>query len=707
MSNTASEMTAIIERPLPVTASPTLSEQESAFQPALYLRRHPKLAIAVALATLLLGTAALKLSGMLTPIYSASSVVYVSPVFPHELNTDDREYDRSYDAFIEQQTVEATRYDALKETIQKNQSFWMLPQENIDNAVVRLQKQLKVAQVGHSYQLTITLQSKNPKGLPEFVNDITRGYLESARNNELYGIQDRITTLTAAQKTISAQLAQDLNEQSGLMSNLGMVSFNPKTDANPYDEKLNKLREQLSEAQEKLAEANAQVHAFNDARTKGGTAAINDVAATQVNLDPSITSMKTQLTTRREQLVLQMNGLTTENPLYQQSQKELNFIDQKLDELQKSSSDTLANHLRQKMLADRQQAQELEAQLNSTMSHTQAAAVSATPKLQRAETLSDEITRLQGEYDAIDTRIKNLMLDNASPGSEHIVTWALPPGAPSLKKTAILGVGLVFFSLFAGFAAAAFATISETNIYSSSDIRTIVGFPPIGLLLDEADFPTAFGKDQMLRLMGGIDKAHRSGARTFLFSSAGKGRPRDIVIGLGEELALNGLSSLVILVRTTNAKDDAAVSTVESWEKKSSAAAHVSLTAGSSLLAQRKEFGVGPAAGRSAAADELRVIAASPHEITEILRRNRDAFDIIMVAAEPILASAYTEHLARHTDATVLVVESGKVTKKQLVRAARVLERIKIAGVAVVLSEIREKRAEDEILQSVREYAQV
>jgi hypothetical protein len=705
MQNTASEMTAIIERPLPVTASPALSEQESAFQPAMYLRRHYRLAIAVCLATLLLGGVALKLSGMLEPAYSATSVVYVSPTFPHELNTEDREYDRSYDAFIEQQTVEATRYEALKNTIEQHPGFWMLPQENIDNAVLRLQKQLKVAQMGHSYQLSITLQAKNPKGLPEFVNDLTREYLESARNNELYGIQDRIKTLSVEQKRVADDLQQDMKEQSGLMNELGMVRFNPKSDSNPYDEKLSSLREQLSVAQEKLAEANAQVHAFNDAGTKGGAPAINDLAAAQLSLDPSITSMETQLTTRREQLVLQMNGLTKENPLYQQSQKELNFIDQKRDELQKDATSTIANHLRQKMLADRQQAQELEAQLNSAMSHTQSAAVAATPKLQRAEVLSAEIARLQGEYDAIDARIKNLMLDNASPGSEHIVTWALPPGPPSLKKTEILGFGVLLFSLMAGFAAAALATISEPNIYSSSDIRAIVGFPPIGLLLDDTDFPSAAGKDQMIRLMGGIDKAHRSGVRTFLFTSAGKGRPREIVIGLGEELAANGVSSLVILVRGTNAREDAAAAAAELWERKS-AAVRASLTGGAAVVSQRKELGVGTSIGRASVADDLRVVAAASNEIVEILRRNRDAYDVIMVAGEPILASAYSEYLARYTDATVLVAESGKVTKKQLVRAARILERIKVAGVAVVLSEIREKQAEDDLIESVREYAQ-
>jgi Mrp family chromosome partitioning ATPase len=56
------------------------------------------------------------------------------------------------------------------------------------------------------------------------------------------------------------------------------------------------------------------------------------------------------------------------------------------------------------------------------------------------------------------------------------------------------------------------------------------------------------------------------------------------------------------------------------------------------------------------------------------------------------LISAETEYLARFADVTILIAEAGKTTKAQLVRAARLLERVQIPGMAAVINKIAYKR---------------
>jgi Mrp family chromosome partitioning ATPase len=63
-------------------------------------------------------------------------------------------------------------------------------------------------------------------------------------------------------------------------------------------------------------------------------------------------------------------------------------------------------------------------------------------------------------------------------------------------------------------------------------------------------------------------------------------------------------------------------------------------------------------------------------------------FDIVLVDAAPILISAETEYLARFADVTILIAESGKTTKVQLTRAARLLERLQIPGMSVIINKI-------------------
>jgi hypothetical protein len=63
-------------------------------------------------------------------------------------------------------------------------------------------------------------------------------------------------------------------------------------------------------------------------------------------------------------------------------------------------------------------------------------------------------------------------------------------------------------------------------------------------------------------------------------------------------------------------------------------------------------------------------------------------FDIVLVDASPILISAETEYLARFADVTILIAEAGKTTKVQLTRAARLLERLQIPGMAVIINKI-------------------
>jgi Mrp family chromosome partitioning ATPase len=79
---------------------------------------------------------------------------------------------------------------------------------------------------------------------------------------------------------------------------------------------------------------------------------------------------------------------------------------------------------------------------------------------------------------------------------------------------------------------------------------------------------------------------------------------------------------------------------------------------------------------------------------------------VVLIDANPLPISAHTEYLARVSDATVLVVKSSTTTKQELERAAQLLERLNVAGVAVVLNKISLERADRALKKELRSYQQ-
>jgi CO dehydrogenase nickel-insertion accessory protein CooC1 len=79
---------------------------------------------------------------------------------------------------------------------------------------------------------------------------------------------------------------------------------------------------------------------------------------------------------------------------------------------------------------------------------------------------------------------------------------------------------------------------------------------------------------------------------------------------------------------------------------------------------------------------------------------------VVLIDAVPLPISAYTEYLARGVDATVLIVSFSRTTKQELERAAQLLERLEVNGVAVILNKMSLGRADRVLKGEFRTYEQ-
>ena len=92
-----------------------------------------------------------------------------------------------------------------------------------------------------------------------------------------------------------------------------------------------------------------------------------------------------------------------------------------------------------------------------------------------------------------------------------------------------------------------------------------------------------------------------------------------------------------------------------------------------------------PSAPASLDATRLSVLAASSSRRFQAITSE---YDIVLIDAAPVLLSAETEYLARMADVTILLSEAGKTKKAWLTRAARLLERLGVAGAASIVNKV-------------------
>lgn len=662
-------------------------------QPIELLRRNAKLAAGVALTVGLLG--ALVLHNRMKPSYESTAIVYVSPIFPTALG-DSHDHDRQYDSFLEQQITAATRYETLQKAVKKLPEAWpkLFPGETEQNQILRLQKALKVEQVGHSYEVSLTLEGDRPATLADFVNAITDQYLADARDEEVFGHDRTLTTLKQDKDDLDRQLAAAMQKQNDLLQNVGMAHYDPTGGANPYDDTLTKLREQYSEAHQKALEADAEFRSLGTENNPSNN--LLQSAQEEVNLDGSVSTTKLQLTSKKASNLAAMTGLKPANPDYQRMLADNAEIDQKLDQINREALRKATTHIQQRAAAAKIRATGMENQLASEIAKTTSQATSARPRLQQSQILSSEVDRLLAREGVVEKRLQDIALEGDSPGSVRLFSAALPPGGPVKRKTAIAYAALLIACLGAGFAAAFISDAVDPYIYTSRDIRKVIGFPPIGLLLSQAEFSPDIQREYFLRLAGGLDQAHRrTGARTFVFPSVGGGKSSAIVERLGAELANNGLRVLVVNILRPGQQKTAP-------QPPLSAPATPEVSVGNPRLLTVTDSA--SSLSTEVDKDPYRVIALPAGEVSELLRRSRSYYNTILVAADPLFTSAYTEHFARTADGTVLIVDSGETRKDELVRAARLLERLKISGIAIVLNGITEKRAEDDVVKAIADY---
>jgi succinoglycan biosynthesis transport protein ExoP len=657
------------------------------------LRQHPVASLLVALLILGVGLAVI---AQHKPTYMAASIIYVSPTFPKTL-VSDSEQERPYESFIQEHVHAISRYDILAEAIHRMPpGMWQYPGETERSAVQRLQGALTVMRVGQTYQVGIGVEGSRPEHLAEIVNTVTTVYIEKAKSEEFYGRDDRLASLKDEQTRIQNDTDSLLQEQDKITKALGVAVFNDK-GSSVLDSENAKIQSDLTAAHEQRIQAEAQIEALNHGDTNAPNSALNAAADEIIAGDSQLDALKKSLSQHRADLVDKLNGMTENHPERKQTEQQLAQIDKAIQDLQTDLRRKAAAHLQQKLHTQLNQAQILESKLNGDLQHGTRQATDTSPKIQRASEIQAELERLRARYSAVDERISNLELESSSPGSVHLFSPAMTPLGPQKSKVAILLMAIFPLSIFAGVLTAIVLDLLDPHIYTASDVEAVLGFAPIGMLFDDREVTQIVFDECALRLAAGVDHAARlAGARTFVMTGVNSGAgTTSIIENLGSMLAKLGRKTLVI-DPSGNSEPVAFV------------------TLGTDLQKRPVRFPDG-STGSTSSTTELQKVKPGNQQLParisplrgivfESFQNISSEYDIVLIDAAPILISAETEYLARMADVTVLISEAGKTKKAWLTRAARLLERLGVAGAAAVVNKVHPARIEEALKDDLREF---
>jgi uncharacterized protein involved in exopolysaccharide biosynthesis len=630
------------------------------------------------------------------PSYVAASTIYVSPT-PIKTLVEDRELERPYDSYIQETVHAITRYDVLAEAIRRMPpGTWQYPGEPERSAVMRLQGSLDIGRIEKTYQIEIAISGNRPEHLADIVNTVTSVYIEKAKSEEFYGRDDRLASLKDEQTRIQNETDRLLQEQDKITRALGVASFNGK-GSNLIDDNNAKVQTALTTAHEQRIQAEAQLEALQSGDSSAPNAALDAAADDLIATDPGLMALKASLSQHRADLVDKLSGMTENHPQRKQTEQALAGIEKELTDMQIDLRRKASAHLEQKLRTQLNQAQTVESRLNSDLQRGTSQAASTAPKIQRAAEIQADLDRLQARQTAVDERISNLVLESSSPGSIHLFSPAMTPLGPERSKVAKLLVAIFPISIIMGILTAVILDLLDPHIYTASDAEALLGFAPIGMLFDDREVTQIVFDECALRLAAGIDHAARiAGAHTFVMTAVNSGAgTTSIIENLGSMLAKLGRKTLVI--------DPSGNSEPVAF-----------ITLGADLQKRTVRF-PDMNAGELGSNTELQKVKPGPQSLParipplnsfvfESFQSITAEYDIVLIDAAPILISAETEYLARMADVTVLVSEAGKTKKSWLTRAARLLERLGVAGAASVVNKVHPARAEESLKHDLREF---
>ncbi|MCP9759255.1 hypothetical protein EGI20_08025 [Aquitalea sp. S1-19] len=641
-------------------------------KPLVSLRRHARLAVAVFVAILLLGLPLIWTQGQAT--YESEAMIQVAPHYMKTLKDDDEldfQSNSQYRQFVQQQASTLLREDILRDAIRyvtklPSAQRWQRSGETERQSIRRLRTNLSVLPVPDTYLLRVSLAGADPQPLAPIVNAVTRLYLERARDEQLFGMDERSIQLQQRQRQLRIAIDEQSELRNRIAGELGVATFS-EAGGNPYDKAIERLREALADARIKHFDAVSREQSF---LKHGETDLAVRSIMESVAVDPGLNSLKASLNVRRAQLITAMSGLTPQHPGYQQYQQELAEIDQELDSRTTKLTQSVRGNLESRFATATGQSKALEEDIQTELAKQEASRSRYASLFKEAQQRSAEIALLRKELDAIGERLNFFASETGSLGFVRLVTSAQLPDLPQGAGKKKLLIILILAALAASIVVPVAYDLLDRRIHAPNDVASSFGFAPLGWLVNaDCEDSHSFRHDQLRRLASALVREQdRSGLRIFgVCALQPGGGASTLTRDLQAALCDMGLPALAVDANpfNPNARFDC-----ETELDLANFQLPVPDTAAVRLAASNRHLN-------------------SIDYLGEALQQLAIQYRFVLVDVPPLLASGDAELTLRATPGVLAVVEAEVQNRGEVGRAAKLLQGVNPDSIGIVVNRVR------------------
>lgn len=653
-------------------------------KPLLSLRKHYRISLIISLLVILVGLPVAWIKGQ--SVYSTESVFQVSPNYMKTLSSDKEvefQSNSQYREFVNHLSNTVKRYDVIQRALKKlrEANVNVQPKGMTERKYIeRLQKLVTVRAIPDTYMVRIGFEGQEKESLDDIVNAITHSFLETTKNEQIFGSVERLEVLQGNATRLEQEIAQLESQRVGLSELLGLTTFGENV-VNPYDTMLAQAREQYASAARDRAQADATLQAFL-AQRETPTSVGRSIMEMRLQ-DTGLQALRSEVVKRSEELGRVATGLEDKHPAKKPALDEYLAINKRLQTKEAEFETVAYGNLKSRLQASQQQTQKVEAEIRDGLKKIEGQAADYARNFQKAMRITDDIRKREQEHKEVRDRLNYLQNESAAIGFVRLVAIALPAETPQgVGKTKLL---LLVFLLAGALALVApiALDLSDSRIHTVNDAEKLMGISAAGWQVMTTDLPSEmFAKEQTRRFASTlIRNRDRTAKNVFSFASIKTAGGVDKLI-LNTAAALQQLGFRVLVVdansftpSTLFKPDQPGLSNFLAGQANLDAVQHTLVYQGECLEA------VGFGDQKSTGVQRLDLLQ-------QAVAQWRQHYDYVLVALPPVLLSADAELLIGALGQVFMVLEAQSVSRGEVVRAKRLLEKLDPEAVGLFVNSI-------------------
>ena len=652
--------------------------------PLRSLRNHYRVSIVIWLVVLLAGLPVVWIKGQ--SYYGVESVFQVSPNYMRTLATDkevELQSNQQYREFVNHLSTTVKRYDVLQRALKKlrDAKVDVQPKALSERKYIEeLQKTVTVKPVADTYMVRIGLEGPKKQLLSEVVNAITTSFLETTKSEQIFGSIERAEALEANAKKLQDEISALETQRVQLSEQLGLTTFGDST-VSPYDSIMSQSREKFAVASVERAHAEATLQAFLTQR-ETPTSVGRSIMEMRLT-DSGLQALRNEVVKRSEELARSTAGLEDKHPAKKPALAEYDAINKRLQSRETEFEQAAFDNVKNRLVASLRQTKQVEDEIQANLKKIEGQATDYARSFQKAMRLTSDIRKREQEQKEVRDRLNYLQSESGAIGFVRLVTPALPAEMPmGIGKTKLLLIVILLATVLAVVAAIALDLV-DRRIHTVNDAEKLMGIPAAGWQLEGKDLPSQiFAKEQTRRFVSAlIRNKTRSGKNVFAFTSVKTVGSATSVI-LDAALVVQQLGQRV-LVLEANSFSPSPVFNVHTPGLSDYLADQTAIENIHQTIVYQDEqldcIGFGSKLDGGVQRLDL---------LMQAVRQWSQQYDFVLIDLPPVLLSADAELLIDALGQVFMVLEAQSVSKGEVTRAKRLLEKLDPEAVGLFVSNV-------------------